>query len=176
MQILRKLTIKSCGDFTIAKIKGLLKEAAEGSVVDLLKIAGESVGASTGETDKGSFTKLMGSFVGTDLTTGEMYQSGVCILPEFVGAQLGAAVLQSQGAVQFAFKIGAKRVDSAITGYAYVISPIGEVAQTDTQKRLLVLMGETPKLAAPDQAPAMSQAQAQEPAQEPAQDQKKARK
>ena len=155
MKILRKLTIKTCGDFSIAKIKKLLIAAhgskdAEGKDIDpedgrsveLLKIAGECVRAKSGQTDKGSFTRLEGQFVGTDLTTGELYQSGACILPEFIGAQLGAAVLGANGsAVQFAFKILAKWKANAITQYEYEVESLMESKPTDSMARLLALAG-----------------------------------
>lgn len=166
MQILRKLTIKTCGDFTIAKIKKTLQEAAgyeadgkpkdipDGTTVDLLKIAGEVTRAKSGQTDKGEFTRLEGSFVGTDLTTGELFQSGVCILPQFIGAQLGAAVLGANGgAVEFAFLIQAKGKVNAITGYEFAVHPLMESKPTDSMQRLMALAGiekKAPALPAPD--------------------------
>lgn len=164
MEILRKLTIKTCGDFTIAKIKKLLQDQAgytdgkpneipDGTSVDLIKIAGESTGAVTGQTDKGEFTKLTGSFVGTDLTTGALYQSGVCILPEYIGKQLGAALLSNKGtAVEFAFLISAKHKANAITGYEYTVKPLIESKPTDSMARLMALAGiekKAPALEAP---------------------------
>lgn len=155
MKLLRKLTIKTCGDFRIARIKKLLIEAhgakdaegndidpVDGASVELLKIAGEVVRAKSGQTDKGSYTRLDGQFIGTDLTTGELYQSGACILPEFVGAQLGAAVLGANGgAVQFAFKISAKWQANAITQYEYEVESLMESKPTDSMARLLALAG-----------------------------------
>ena len=155
MKILRKLTIKTCGDFTVSKIKKLLVNAhgtkddkgelvdpEDGSSVDLLKIAGEVTRAKSQQTDKGSYTRLDGQFIGTDLTTGELYQSGACILPEFVGAQLGAAVLGANGgAVQFAFKISAKWQGNAITQYQYEVESLMESKPTDSMQRLLDLAG-----------------------------------
>lgn len=166
MQILRKLTVKSCGDFTIKRIKELLATqgpevdgkpgpVAEGAVVPLLKVAGLSTAAATGQTDKGSFTRLTGNFVGTDLTTGELYQSGQCILPEYIGAQLGAALLGGGGrAVQFAFEIGAKRKDDAITGYEFTVKPLIESRPTDAMSALMKLAGIEPKATLPEAPPA----------------------
>lgn len=165
--ILRKLTIKTCGDFTVAKIKRALQTAAgftgekpndipDGLTVDLLKVAGESTGAVTAQTDKGEYTKLSGSFIGTDMTTGELYQSGVCILPQFVGAQLGAALLSNKGsAVEFAFLIQAKSKASSVTGYEFVVKPLMESKPTDSMARLMSLAGidSAPKLSAPEGKP-----------------------
>jgi hypothetical protein len=152
MQIVRKLTIKTCGDFTIQKIRKTLQDVAgydgdkqkdipDGTTVDILKIAGESTSATTGQTDKGSFTKLGGSFIGTDMTTGELYQSGVCILPDFIGSQLGAAILQSKSSVQFAFLIQAKAKANAVTGYEFAIKPLMESKPTDAMQRIMALAG-----------------------------------
>ena len=152
MQIVRKITIKTCGNFTVARIKEVMAAAklAEGASIPLLKIVGETTSAKTGQTDKGTFTKLGGSFIGTDLTTGELFQSGVCILPDFVGAQLGAALQQGES-VRFAFVIGAQRADTAITGYAFVIKPLIETKPANAMLELMALAGiEQPK------APALS--------------------
>jgi len=154
MQVLRKITIKTCGDFSIGRIKEVMTKAElkEGETTPLLKIVGECNGAKSGQTDKGEFTKLTGNFVGTDMTTGELYQSAVCILPEFVGAAIGAAALQS-GNVRFAFEIGAKRKDNALTGYEFVVKPLIETKPTDAVLELMQLAGikapEVPTLAAP---------------------------
>ncbi len=177
MQILRKLTIKTCGDFTIAKIRKTLQDAAgyegdkpkdipDGLTVDLIKIAGESTGAATGQTDKGSYTKLSGSFVGTDMTTGELYQSGQCILPEFIGSQLGAALVNNAGqAVNFAFLIQAKAKANAVTGYEFAIKPLIETKPTDSMARLMALAGIEVKPAEKLEAP-----KSEEPAPAPAED------
>ncbi len=154
MQIVRKITIKTCGNFTVARIKEVMAAAnlADGQSVPLLKIVGETTSAKTGQTDKGTFTKLGGSFIGTDLTTGELFQSGVCILPDFVGAQLGAALQQGES-VRFAFEIGAQRADSGTAGYAFVIKPLIETKPANAMLELMALAGikapEAPALAAP---------------------------
>lgn len=174
MEILRKITIKTCGDFTVKKIKELLDTSgptvekdgkqvpgpvAEGEVVPLLKVAGESTGAKTGQTDKGTFTKLMGSFVGTDLTTGALYQSQQCILPEFIGGALGSALTNGQP-VQFAFEIGAKRKDSAVTGYEFVVKPLINAKPTDKMMVLMEAAGIAAPLALEAAAPAPTPAAA----------------
>lgn len=142
MEILRKITIKTCGNFSIARIKEVMAAAKleDGQSVPLLKIAGQSTGAKTGQTDKGQFTKLLGSFIGTDMTTGALYQSGQCILPEFIGGTLGSALMGGES-VRFAFEIGARRKDNAITGYEFVIKPLIDTKPTDAMAELMSLAG-----------------------------------
>lgn len=179
MKLLRKITIKTCGDFSVAKIKELLAKSGpevdgkpgpvpEGGEVQLLKVAGMATSASTGQTDKGQFTRLTGQFIGTDLTTGELYQSGQCILPEYIGSQLGAALLSMDGkAVQFAFQIAAKRKDNALTGYEYTVQPLVESQPSDAMQELMRLAGIEDKsparLPAAPPAPALKEAR-KEPA------------
>lgn len=169
MEILRKVTIKSAGNFTIARIKEVMTAAslAEGASVPIIKVAGEATGAKTGQTDKGEYTKLLGSFIATDLTTGALYQSGQCILPEFVGGTLGAALRgagSSGGSVRFAFEIGVRRKDTAITGYEYTVTPLMQSQQSDAMKELAALAGidltKAPPALPPAAAPAVESAPA----------------
>lgn len=152
MEILRKLTIKSCGDFTIARVREVIAKSVssktgkpgleDGESVAIIRIVGTASGAKTGQTEKGTYTKLAGNFVGTDLTTGALYQSGQCILPEFVGAQLGGALLEGAAkGVEFGFEILAKRADSAVTGYEYSVKPLIQTAPSDRMAELMKAAG-----------------------------------
>lgn len=175
MNIVKKLTIKTCGNFTQQRIRDVLQEKAgfamvekdgatvrepkpmdDGLTVDLLRITGSCRSAKTGSTDKGDYVKLGGDFIGVDLTTGEVYQSEACILPQFVGAIVGSVVLSANGApVEFGFCITAQRVANSVTGYSFGVRTLLEPARNDTQTRLLALAkGETPPaLAAPSANP-----------------------
>lgn len=193
MEYLRKLTIKTCGDFTTKKIKDLLATRGEkvevdvtnadgtkgrafvpgpvkpGEAVQLLKIAGNVSNAKTGQTQLGMFTRLSGSFIGTDLTTGEMFQSGQCILPDFIGAVLGDAALRG-GNVQFGVLISAKRDDDAVAGYTYSVKPLIDTKPSPEMEKLMQATG---MLALPPaDAPADLPAQAP-PAENPAPSSKK---
>jgi hypothetical protein len=161
MQIVKKLTIKTCGNFTQKRINEVLDEKVgkaadgkqnpvpDGTSVDLLKIAGECSGAKSGSTDKGDYTKLTGSFIGTDMTTGEIYQAASCILPDYIGSQIGAAVLGNEGrSVEFAFMIGARAKGNSVTGYEFSVTSLMDIAPTAAQQRLLGLIGAAPKLEA----------------------------
>lgn len=188
MTPLKKMTIKTCGDFSVMKIRaallalgpqvvqpdGTTKQQApeDGTALDIIKIAGEASGAESGQTDKGSYTKLTGQFIGTDLTTGELYSSRTCILPDYIGAELGAALLgagEGGQSVNFAFLITAKQKASAVTGYEFGIKSLMNIEPTNAAKRLMELAGiqaPAPKLAAPA-APAPA-AEAPAPAAAPA--------
>ena len=173
MEILRKLTIKSCGDFSVKRIKEVMEAAKleENQTVPLLKIAGQSTGAKTGQTDKGEYTKLLGMFIGTDLTTGALYQSQQAILPEFVGGALGAALKSGSQTVEFAFEIHAKRKDTAVTGYEFVVKPLMNAEPTDAIKRIAAFAGiDTSKAPAalPPAAPPASAGDATPPTAAPA--------
>lgn len=187
MTPLKKMTIKTCGDFSVMKIRaallalgpqvvqpdGTTKQQApeDGTALDIIKIAGEASGAESGQTDKGSYTKLTGQFIGTDLTTGELYSSRACILPDYIGAELGAALLgagEGGQSVNFAFLITAKQKASAVTGYEFGIKSLMNIEPTNAAKRLMELAGiqaPAPKLAAPAApAPAAAPAAAPVPA------------
>lgn len=146
-EILRKITIKNAGGFTAVRLKELVGAVKAGESVDLLKIIGIANSAKTGQTEKGEFTKLLGEFHAVDLTTGDLYQSAACILPEFVGSVLGGALKSSGGAVEFAVKIAAKRDDSSATGYVYAITPLSEAKVSEPMQNLMQLAGIDPNAA-----------------------------
>lgn len=175
MEILRKITVKTAGGWTIAKIKEAMTAAKleEGQSVALSKIVGKTTGVKTGQTDKGEFFKLSGDFYATNLHTGEVYQSGACILPNFIAETLVSALAQSPS-VEFGVEIGVKRADNAITGYEYTVKPLVQAKPTDTMMALLAAAGidpasqtkALPAAAAPaaDPAPAPAAASAAAPA------------
>lgn len=180
MTPLKKMTLKTCGDFSPSKLRALLLAMGptqteadgtskkvmpqDGTALPLLKIAGEASSAETGSTPLGSYTLLQGQFIGTDLTTGELYSSKKCILPDYIGSELGAALLaagEDGKSVQFAFEIIVKQKASSVTGYEYSIKSLMNIEPTDTAKRLMALAGITApvaKLAAPAVDPAQQAA------------------
>ena len=149
MNIVKKLTLKTCGNFTSGRIKKELDAAKidEGAALPLLKFAGEATSAQTGQTEKGTFTRFRGMFVGTDLVTGEIYTANEAILPEFLGAQLAENL--TQGPCAFAFEFSAIRQDTAIYGYAWAQKSLVEVKVSDRTRELMKLAGIVEKKAAP---------------------------
>lgn len=171
MENLRKITIKAVGDWTVKAIKEFIaeNELEDGQSKGIIKIVGTTTGCKTGQTDKGTFVKLLGEFFATDITTGEMFTAPACILPNFVSETLAAA-LQVSPTVEFAIEIGVRRNDDAVTSYEYTVASIAPPVVSDRMAHLLKLAGidanaePAPKLAAP--APAADPAPA--PAAEPA--------
>jgi hypothetical protein len=144
MEIARKITLRTVGlmqsDILIA-----LKDQEK---VNLIKVAGVTTAAKTGQTDKGEYTKLLGEFIAQNLLTGEVFQSGQCILPSFLSEQLAAALNASES-VEFALLIGARADKSAVTGYVYTAQPLVNAEPTARMSKLLTAAGIAPALPAP---------------------------
>ncbi len=134
-QILRKLTIKSCG-FGVTEIKELVN--ADTPSANLLKIVGVTTGAKPGQTDKGEYLKLIGQFRASNMITGEQFDAAACILPSFISDSLAAALNQSEE-VEFAIMIGVKFDASAVTQYVYTVTPLIEAQVSDKMAALLAV-------------------------------------
>lgn len=149
MELVRKLTIRSCGGWTKARIlrelhkasgKGDNEDTPDGTSLKVCKITGRTTSAKTGQSENGEYTALLGEFVGLDMVTGEVFNSGKCILPNFVSETIAAALLESQ-AVEFALEIGAVAKEDAATGYEFTVRPLVNTEPTDNMKRLLTAAG-----------------------------------
>ena len=114
----RKITIKEVfGDKNAVKA---LAEKAKGKVAGLFNVIGVVDGVKPGSTDKGDYIRLIGTFEATNLETGEVFQSGAAILPNFLSDGIGAAMMKpNASAVQFALTVGAKTDEKSVTGYVY---------------------------------------------------------
>ena len=135
-EILRKMTIKTCG-FEIANVKGAL--GTEKSV-ELLKVIGITSKATPGQTDKGEYVSFTGDFRAVNMVTGELFQASSCILPNFIADALSHALGTSQE-VEFALMIGAKANATSITGYEYTVKPLVEPKVSDKFGLLLTAAG-----------------------------------
>lgn len=115
---IRKITIKEV--FGDKKAVRDLAEKMKGKVAPLFNVIGVVDGVKPGSTDKGDYIKLIGTFEATNLETGETFQSGACILPNFLSDGIGAAMMRpNANSVQFALTIGAKTDEKSVTGYVY---------------------------------------------------------
>lgn len=146
-ELVRKLTIKSCG-FGTTEIKTAL---GDNKSLPLLKIAGVTTSAQPGQTDKGEYVKLLGQFRAVNLVTGETFDSAQCILPNFITEPLAAAVAASSE-VEFGIEIGVKANATSVTGYEYTVKPLIEAKVSDKMGALLEASGMNAPLtiAAPD--------------------------
>ena len=148
-EMLRKLTLKNCG-FDVATIK-LAHEGKRS--VELVKIAGVTTKAQPGQTDKGEYLKLIGEFRAVNLISGEVFESGVCLLPNFISDRIAGALNVSEQ-VEFALAIGCKANPGSVTGYEFTCTPLVEAQPSDRMAGLLEACGmnglllEKPKKAA----------------------------
>lgn len=142
MEMLRKITIKTCG-FDVAEIKNVLGDK---KFADLVKIVGVTSSYKVGQTDKGEFIKLSGTFNAINMQTGELFNSGECLLPNFISENIAEA-LKNSSEVEFALQIGVKADATSVTGYQYTVKPLIDAKPSE---KLLALMhaAEFKKLAA----------------------------
>lgn len=144
-EILRKLTIKNCG-FGIPEVKATVSE--ENPTAELLKVVGVTTSAKAGQTDKGEFLRLMGTFRAVNMQTGEVFDSPQAILPSFISDSLAEA-LKASPEVEFAILIGAKHDPDSITGYMYTVRPLIETKPSDKMAALLAASGANNPVALP---------------------------
>jgi hypothetical protein len=135
MEMLRKLTIRTCG-FDTATVKMAL--GSEPSV-SLLRIAGIAQEGQPGQTDKGEYLKLKGEFRAVNMVTGEMFEAATAILPSFITDRIAAAI--KAGPVEFALEIGVKSDPSSVTGYQYTAQPLVDAKPSDRLAGLLQASG-----------------------------------
>lgn len=135
MEMLRKLTIRTCG-FDVATVKMAL--GTEQSV-SLLRIAGIAQEGQPGQTDKGEYLKLKGEFRAVNMVTGEIFEAATAILPSFVTDRIATAL--KAGPVEFALEVGVKADPTSVTGYQYTAAPLVDAKPSDRLAGLLQASG-----------------------------------
>jgi len=142
MQIIKKISVKTCGaspEMEFVKIDGKDVPRAKGEQ-SLLRIIGMTNGVKRGTGDYGPWVAFLGSFEATNMSTGEVYSSSVCLMPEAVSGILSVAVGQEDGkAVEFGVDIGAKPENNPI-GFTYTITPLIESEETNPLRHLKKLI------------------------------------
>ncbi len=139
--LLRRITVRDVvGKVFMGELASHLNRAP-GKKLGLMRVIGVANRAKPGSTDKGEYVRFIGRFKATNLVTGEMYQSSQCILPNFIGEQIHAAMtaggaaglagLEAQSESQFAFDIGAHYEESSVTKYVYTVASLIPPSQTD---------------------------------------------
>lgn len=138
-EIARKITLRTCGA-TVEAIKDAVHPLKEGESVELLKIAGVTVAAQVGQTDKGEFIRLRGEFLAINQSTGEQFTAAECILPTFLGQTLQTALASSER-VEFALSIGARKSAKSVTGYEFIARPLVAAEPSERLTKLLSVAG-----------------------------------
>ena len=139
--LLRRITVRDVvGKAYMGDLASHLAKAS-GKKLGLMRVIGVANRAKPGSTDKGDYVRFIGRFKATSLITGEIYQSSQCILPNFIGEQIHAAMtaggaaglagLEAQAESQFAFDIGAHFEESSVTKYVYTVASLIPPSQTD---------------------------------------------
>jgi hypothetical protein len=88
------------------------------SEIPIMRVGGTVTGLKSGNSDYGEFTKLTGTFQAINAATGEIFVSGVAILPNVVN-DMARGLVQPGQAASFLFDIVCTRDDSSGTGYVY---------------------------------------------------------
>lgn len=132
-RLVKKLTIKTLvgGKMEIlaAALTGREGKANKGDPVPLVRIIGQVTGYKTGTTDLGDFVELRGSFLGTNLVTGEQMDNvSRAIMPDVVGDAVAAAIKGGAEAAQFAVEIDVTYDEAAATSYVYSVRSLLKVS------------------------------------------------
>jgi len=165
--ILRKLTIRNCGWTSDDILKAVTVIQADGKTVefngkaDLLRVWGVSTDAKPGQSDTGSYVKLVGEFHALNLATGERFKSGAMILPNFIAEPMAGA-LRSSPQVEFAVGLGAQGDPSSATKYVFTVAEVVEAVASEPMRKLEAAALAGVKLSLP--APAAEPAPAPAPA------------
>lgn len=132
-KLVSKISIKSVG---AQPAKNSIKE---GERKNLMAIYGRAAKHETVTTNFGDSERFKGNFEATNVETGEVFKSTSCFLPGIVADILADGIDTVDGAVEFAFLIGAEFSEKGSTGYAFTVEPIRELSEEDS---LAALRGE----------------------------------
>ena len=150
--IIKKITVKTVLGDVKKMVLGDKKKGVEGLDVktDVMRVAGIARRMETGESEYGPWVKFKGSFMGTNLITGEEFRAGSAMLPE-VASELLEEAMNAEGAenVKFGFDVAVTPDDSIAIGYQYSVTPLIEATEDDPLLSLANSLPNLPKLAAP---------------------------
>lgn len=144
MEILKKISVKTCKanpEMEFVRIDGVDKPRSKGAQ-NLLRVVGMTNSVKRGTGDYGPWVAFMGAFEATNMKTGEVYSSSVCLLPEAVSGILSVAVGVEEGkSVEFGVDIGCAPENNPI-GFIYTIKPLIESEETNPLRHLKKLINE----------------------------------
>lgn len=108
----------------------------------IASVVGVATGVKQGESNFGPWMALMGSFVAEAKSTekeGELvrFRTGQLFMPDVVNNLIIGALNGAKDGVQFGFKIGVIKDDSAATGYTYVAESLIAPAANDPLEKLI---------------------------------------
>lgn len=134
MKLITKLSVKAIIGGKGNILETVMKDKTVEHVV--ARIVGIASGLKTGEGDNGPWTGLTGQFKGTNLMTGEVYQSGILFMPNVAQDMVIGALMGETKAVEFGFDITAQYDESSATSYVYGAIPLFESSEADPLKAL----------------------------------------
>ena len=143
IQYPRKITMKTILGEKL-DFEKLMK--VDGKRLQLADIYGVATKAKPGESDLGPYVRFLGQFRATNLETGEVFESAVCILPRFIEEQLmGAMGLDGAQNVEFALRVSAKYDKDAATKYVYEAKNLLPTRESDALQSLTERVGDAVK-------------------------------
>lgn len=140
-QIVKKITSRIVvGKVDIEKLIEYGKANGKTATMPLFAIIGLASDFNAGETALGPYVKLLGQFKAVNAETGEEFRSGAAILPgsanDLVFGALRARDPSAGGSVEFAFRVGVQRDETAGVGYKYVVEQVYQQGQADALANL----------------------------------------
>ena len=130
VNLIAKLTLKTMG-----------VQPAVNSIdvaTDLCAVYGRADRMELGSTTFGEYTKFKGQFEAQNIANGELYQSGVLIVPEIVSNLIAGALEANEGqAVEFAFIVSAiPDKKEGGRGYQFTAKPLMQEQKSDPLAQL----------------------------------------
>lgn len=117
---IKKISVKT----VVGSMKSVLAAGADGG--GLMRVIGRVTSVKSGESTYGKWTGLLGQFEATNLLSGEVFESSVCLLPDVILNKILVA-LEDVDTLDFAADIGFRRTDDARdggSGYEYYATPL----------------------------------------------------
>ena len=141
-KVTRKLTISVAAGKAATwfeKLMAVTPDAKGDRILPLCTIMGFANGAKPDANEYSEFIKFAGDFRSINKETGEILNSGLCILPNFYAEQLYAAV-NAQGRtapVKFAVDISVRYDPAIVTKYTYELTNIAAAPAEDPMAQLM---------------------------------------
>lgn len=132
-KLISKISVKTVAG---AQTKELARVEAGWKRAELVEVVGIADGTKTGVTDNGSWVAATGQFQAINVSTGEVFRSGVLFLPNAAQNMVNAKLAASKGPVEIGFAIAAIEEPESFTGYVFDCTPLMEMEADDPLARL----------------------------------------